>query len=100
MSDPHSAPRRLEKTPTVMAILLIIAFLVMLTILALMRSDTHWDRLIYLFTGLEALVFAGTGALFGTAVQQGTVDAAQQHAATAQEQAETTRNAAPSEVAC
>lgn len=94
MSDPNSAPRRLEKIPTLVAVLLIIAFLVMLTLLALMRSDSHWDRLIFLFTGLEALVFAGAGALFGTAVQRGTVEAAQQSAATAQEQAETERTRA------
>src|SRR5215468_7792122 len=65
------------------ALLLIALFVAFLVVLYVQRDDPHWDRAIFLLSGLEAVVFAGAGALFGTSVQHGTVQAARQDAATA-----------------
>ncbi|MBO3752613.1 hypothetical protein J5X84_41735 [Streptosporangiaceae bacterium NEAU-GS5] len=60
------------------AIALIVMFIVALIVLGFMRDAEHWDRLVYLLGGFEAVVFAGVGALFGTSVQR--ANAAQKEA--------------------
>jgi hypothetical protein len=67
---------------------------VFLAVLYFERDDKHWDRLIFLLSGLEAIVFAGAGALFGTSVQRGTVKAAQQDAVAAKADAVNARTRA------
>ncbi|WP_066362064.1 hypothetical protein [Herbidospora mongoliensis] len=64
---------------------LIVLFVAALVALVLMRDDPQWDRLVFLLQGLEALVFAAAGVLFGTAV--GRSSAAVQEVAAAQERA-------------
>lgn len=50
-------------------------------------TETQWSRLIYLYGGVESLVFAAVGALFGTTVQRGQTVAAQNQAKESQEHA-------------
>ena len=52
------------------AVALLVVYLLMLLFLVVKRSDAQWDRLVYLLGGLEALVFTGVGALFGTTVER------------------------------
>jgi len=61
-----------------------IAFLV---VLVSKRGDANWDRLVYLFSGFEAIVFAAAGMVFGTSVQRSQLNAARQEAAVAKEDA-------------
>ncbi len=74
-----------------MAILLIVVFIIALVGMATLRSDHQWDRLIYLFGGLEAVVFAAAGALFGTSVQRGSLVDARKDASDARQEARTAR---------
>ena len=57
-------------------------------------DDAQWDRLVFLFGALEALCFAGAGALFGTSVQRGNVIQARQDASEAKATAEAAREEA------
>ena len=45
----------------------------------------EWDRLVFLFTGFEAIVFVAAGAIFGTRVQRASVEAAQEQSRQARE---------------
>src|SRR5271166_3215844 len=81
---PAASPSRVA---VVVAIVLIAVYITMLAVLAVLRADKEWDRLVYLLTGFEALVFAGTGALFGTTVQRANVTAARSDAANARNEA-------------
>jgi hypothetical protein len=71
---------RLGTMEKVAAVALIVAFLLFVVGLVAMRDDRNWDRLVYLFTGLETLVFAASGALFGTVVQREQTQQARQTA--------------------
>jgi hypothetical protein len=94
-SQPGNAPAAggLSRVAVVTAVVLIAVYIAMLAVLAVLRSDKQWDRLVFLLTGFEALVFAGGGALFGTTVQRANVTTAQTDAAQAKlaAQAERTR---------
>ena len=46
--------------------------------------DPQWSRLVYIYAGLEALVFAAAGALFGSRVQRSNALAAEKRAASAE----------------
>ena len=76
---PSGAPAvvlgRLEKA---IAVVLIALFVVFIVVLIFLRASPQWDRLIFLFGGLEALVFAAAGAFFGTGVQRAHTVQAQQ----------------------
>ncbi|HYN95827.1 MAG TPA: hypothetical protein VES42_18440, partial [Pilimelia sp.] len=85
---------RLGMLQAVVAILLIISFLAVLALLVVLRGDQHWDRLVYLLSGFEAVVFVAVGAFFGTSAQRGAVVAARQDAATAREEAVSQRDRA------
>jgi hypothetical protein len=76
------------------AIVLIAVYIGMLAFLMTLRADKEWDRLVYLLSGFEALVFAGAGALFGTTIQRANVAAARSDAADARETAKTERDRA------
>lgn len=69
------------------AIVLIVVYIVMVFILIRLRGDANWDRLSYLLSGFEALVFAGAGALFGTTIQRANVNAARSDATDAKNEA-------------
>ncbi|GGK02364.1 hypothetical protein GCM10010123_35410 [Pilimelia anulata] len=78
---------RLDRLQTIVALALLVVFAVALIVLATMRDDPHWDRLVYLLAGFEAVVFAAVGAFFGVTVQRGAVAAARLAAAEANERA-------------
>lgn len=80
--------------PVMAALVLIVLFIAFLAVLYVDRGDENWDRMIFLLAGLEAIVFAGAGALFGTTVQRGTVQAARQDAAEAKADAAVARTRA------
>ena len=73
---------------------LIVVFLAALVAMYFLRNDAQWDRLVFLFGALEALCFAGAGALFGTSVQRGNVIQARQDASEAKATAEAAREEA------
>jgi hypothetical protein len=79
------------------AIALIVVYIVMLFILMSMRNDKEWDRLVYLLSGFEALVFAGAGALFGTTIQRANVTAARNDATEAKKDAADAKQTAKAE---
>jgi hypothetical protein len=81
-------PGRAERAA---AMILIAIFVIALVLMAMVRNDHEWDRLIYLFGGLEALVFAAAGALFGTSVQRGNLADARKDASQARQEAESVR---------
>lgn len=78
------------------AIALLVVFVLAIGTLALLRNDQNWDRLVYLYAGLEAVVFASAGALFGTTVQRGAVSTARAEAQQAREDAAAAREDAKS----
>ncbi|MCX4689732.1 hypothetical protein OG401_36515 [Kitasatospora purpeofusca] len=65
----------------------LVGYAAMMTFLALKRGDANWDRLVFLFSGLEAIVFAAAGLAFGGSVQRGALNAAREDAATARAEA-------------
>jgi hypothetical protein len=82
---PPAAPTRFQ---LIVATVLLGLFVVFLVVLFLVRSDQHWDRMMFLLSGFEAVVFAGAGMTFGTSVQRANVQAAQQDANTQRSRAE------------
>ncbi|MEO3858321.1 hypothetical protein [Acrocarpospora sp. B8E8] len=84
----------LSMLQAVVAIVLIVVFAAVLVVLGFLRDDEHWDRLVYLLGGLEAIVFAGVGALFGSSIQRAGTAAARQDAAEAKEEAKSERERA------
>jgi hypothetical protein len=62
-------------------------YVVLVGLLIYLRTDQEWDRLIYLLTGFEAIVFAAIGWIFGTSVARGAVQDAKNAQAEAKEQA-------------
>jgi hypothetical protein len=49
------------------------------------RADPRWDRMVYLYTGFEAIVFVAAGAIFGTRIQRASVVAAHEQSQQARE---------------
>jgi hypothetical protein len=82
------ATMRLGRAERGLAFALVVLFLVALVVMYGLRGDQYWDRLLYLFGALEALVFAGAGALFGTTVQRGNLEVARKDAEVARQDAE------------
>ena len=50
-------------------------------------QDTSWSRFMYLYNGLEAIVFAAIGWLFGREVHRAQAQAAEQRASAAEQRA-------------
>ena len=90
-TDPGSG---IGRAAMVTAIALIVVYIAMLAFLVTLRADKEWDRLVYLLSGFEAIVFAGAGALFGTTIQRANVTAARTDAADAKETAKAERDRA------
>ncbi len=93
-NDDSTSTRALEPIPTVIAVALVVAYAVLVAMLVGMRADTHWDRLVFLLGGFEAIVFAGAGWLFGTTVQRGKVEHANADAAQARQDADDAKQTA------
>jgi hypothetical protein len=62
------------------AVGVLVVYILGLWVLFSHRGDVHWDRIVYLFSGFESIVFVAVGAIFGTTVQRSSVDAAQSQA--------------------
>jgi hypothetical protein len=62
----------------VVAVCALLVFLVLVTLMMTQRdgSDTAWNRLVYLLTGVEAVAFAGAGWVFGKEVHRAEAQAA------------------------
>ena len=58
------------------------------------KDETQWTRLAWVFGSIQAVAFAAAGAVFGTAVQQQSVNTAQQQAVAARKDANQQREAA------
>jgi len=73
----------------VAAVVLLAVWISALAWMGINRSlpDDEWARLLTLLHSLEAVVFAAAGALFGTTVQKERVQAAEDHAASAEQRA-------------
>jgi hypothetical protein len=80
-ASPARYPAMLGRAEQRVAIGLIAIFMIFVVVLVVLRSDEHWDRLVFLLGGVEALVFAAAGALFGTSVQRTQAVEARQQAA-------------------
>ena len=91
-TSPPAGDATLGPTERRIAIALIVLFLLALVGLFLVRDDANWDRLVYLFGALQALVFAGAGALFGTSVQRGNLADARADATAARVRADAARD--------
>lgn len=76
-----------SKPQLVLASLVMACYIAFLIVLVSKRGDENWDRLVYLFSGFEAIVFAAAGMVFGTSVQRSQLNAARQEAAVAKEDA-------------
>lgn len=86
---PSGAPTMvLGSLEKAIAVVLIALFVIFIVVLVFLRASPHWDRLIFLFGGLEALVFAAAGALFGTGVQRAQTVQAQQVASQERQRAD------------
>ena len=74
--------RKLTTVGTYMALILLVAWLVLLTVMAFhtSASEMEWARWGSVLGSLEAVVFAAAGALFGTTVQKQRVQDANQRA--------------------
>ncbi|MBO3743231.1 hypothetical protein [Actinoplanes flavus] len=82
---------RFEK---VIAVVLIALFVIFIGVLVVLRDSEHWDRLVYLFGGLEALVFSAAGALFGNGIQRAQTVQAQETAVRERERADANESGA------
>ena len=69
-------------------------YVIFVVVLIALRQDRNWDRLIYLLSGFEAIVFSAIGWIFGTTVARGAVQEAKVSQAEAKEQASTARQEA------
>jgi multidrug efflux pump subunit AcrA (membrane-fusion protein) len=85
------ASMRLGRAERGLAFALVVLFLVAIAVMYRLRDDQYWDRLLFLFGALEALVFAGAGALFGTTVQRGNLEVARKDAQVARQDADEAR---------
>lgn len=75
-------------TAIVVACVVVGYYLGFMTYLAVARNDRGWDHLVFLLSGLEAIVFAAGGLLFGTTIQRGAVEHARAEAGSARADAD------------
>ncbi|MER8185179.1 hypothetical protein [Kitasatospora sp. NPDC094015] len=81
-------------TQLIFAALVLAGYCVLVGFLAAHRADLNWDRLVFLFSGVEAIVFAAAGMVFGTAVQRSQVQTARADTAAARAEAQAGTEAA------
>lgn len=86
MSVKAEKNRELGKLERGVAVALILIFLLFVWIMFRMRNDEQWDRLVFLFGSVEALVFGAAGALFGASMQRSQTADAQEQAESAEEE--------------
>jgi hypothetical protein len=74
------------------AVVLLLAFglfVYYLTATSSSLNELAWERRVYLFGGVEAIVFTAVGWIFGREVNRGQVDAAENRAKTSEQKADT-----------
>jgi hypothetical protein len=69
-------------------------YIAALCLLFAYRADPHWDRMLFLLSGYESIVFAAAGALFGTSIQRTSVHSAHREAREARGEARSERSRA------
>jgi hypothetical protein len=79
---------------------LVIAFAVLIAVMFAYAdgSETLWQRRIYLFSALEAIVFTAVGWLFGREVHRSAAETARQDAANAKQEAHDAKTETLSEI--
>lgn len=89
-------PKQLSRAATAVAISAIGVWALFTVILCFYvgRDELQWSRLTWLFGSVQAIAFAGAGALFGTVVQKDRADQAEKRAESAQADADAQRDAA------
>ncbi|GIJ73150.1 hypothetical protein [Virgisporangium ochraceum] len=96
-SDPVSTDGRHWNRQYLIAVALLVAFagfVVVMVVLADRSSDQVWQRRIYLFSAVEAIVFTAVGWLFGREVNRTAVESARQDATAARQTAAVAREEA------
>lgn len=79
---------------TIVAVAVMAVYIGALWLLFANRADANWDRMVYLLSGYEVIVFVAVGALFGTTVQRASVRTAHAHERQARADAQSERDRA------
>lgn len=90
-------PERSSQSLLIVASAVLVFFGIVVTILlqvAGSSNETTWSRLVFVYSGVEAVVFAAAGALFGTQIQRAQTVAAEERASAAEELVDEARNEA------
>lgn len=90
-STEESGTKVLTPLASGVAVALLVVYLISLAWVASERADPQWDRILIVLSGLEAIVFAGAGALFGTTIERKSSAAVAKDADKAKTEAETER---------
>lgn len=79
-----------DSLAAVVAVCGLLVFLILVILMFAQRggSQTAWDRLVYLLTGVEAVAFAGAGWVFGKEVHRGEVQRAENQVKTEKQRAD------------
>lgn len=87
MSNEKPARMSWTSPPTLVGVAVLMGFSVftVFMIRSAETADLRWTRLMFLYVGAEAVVFAAAGTIFGSQVQRGRVEAANERAAAAEE---------------
>lgn len=88
--DSGKSEKSLSRAVTITAIVCLAFFgglAVALLVSAGKTSETHWSRMVFVYSGIEAVVFAAAGALFGSRVERTNTAAAEARADRAEEAA-------------
>src|SRR4051812_10587175 len=76
------------RTSIAAAVLLGFAAFIVFMVRNISVEQSEWDRLVYIYTGVEAIVFGAAGLLFGTQIQRAATNAAVSRAEAVEERAE------------
>jgi hypothetical protein len=77
LEPPAPSPAVAGRLVPIIAVAVMAIYVAALYLMFRYRADANWDRMVYLVTGYEAIVFVAVGALFGTTVHRASVHAAQ-----------------------
>jgi len=75
-APPEPPPAVAGRLVPIIAVAVLAIYVTALYVMFRYRADANWDRMVYLVTGYEAIVFVAVGALFGTTVHRASVHAA------------------------
>jgi len=98
MSDqqeqPQTPPWRSQYWVAIGLIAVFVALVVVMLVVSDVKEETVWQRRVYLFGSVEAVVFTAVGWMFGREVHRTAVESAQQEAQQAKEEASAARTEA------